>query len=78
VMLEHRSRVALLVLFSLIATASAVAKEPAAAPDAELLEFLGDLDSDDEADEQDDGDWLDFLARTDLERLVGRKAGDKE
>ena len=38
----------------------------AADADDELLEFLGDMD----ADGDEDGEWLDFLARTDIDRVA--------
>jgi hypothetical protein len=44
-----------------------VAAQPAA--DDELLEFLGGADG--ELDE--DGDWLDFLASTDIRKLAGAR-----
>jgi hypothetical protein len=36
-----------------------------AAPDADLLEFLGSVDS-------DDADWHEYLENTDVERVAGR------
>jgi hypothetical protein len=37
-------------------------------PDEELLEFLGGIDE--ISGESPDGDFLDFLARTDIERVT--------
>ena len=49
--------------------ASAPAKPAAdAAPDEDLLEFLGTIDSEDEED-----DWIDYLAQTDIEKVAARK-----
>ena len=38
-------------------------------PDAELLEFLGDIDE--ANDESQDGDFSDFLANNDIDKLEG-------
>ncbi len=42
-----------------------------AEPDEELLEFLGDIDE--VNDESQEEDFSDFLARTDIDKLAGRK-----
>jgi hypothetical protein len=46
-----------------------------AEPDADLLEFLGGIDE--VNDESKEDDFLDFLARADIDRLEGEKANDK-
>jgi hypothetical protein len=53
------------------ATKPAPIKDVAAelAADAELLEFLGGADG----ELEEDGDWLDFLASTDIRKLAGAK-----
>ncbi len=50
------------------ATEKASAPEAAAAPDDQLLEFLGSVESTDE----ESGDWLDFLSRTDIDQVAKR------
>jgi hypothetical protein len=40
-------------------------------PDEDLLEFLGGIDEVNE--DSTDGDFADFLAKTDVDRLAGRK-----
>ncbi|HEY6484163.1 MAG TPA: hypothetical protein VIY54_11630 [Steroidobacteraceae bacterium] len=48
---------------------------PDAAADVELLEFLGSVDSGGDAQSAaDDGSWMDYLARTDINKVA--KAGD--
>lgn len=47
------------------ATAKPEAEEPI---DEDLLEFLGTIDSEDE-----DGDWIDYLTQTDIEKVAARK-----
>lgn len=42
-----------------------------AEPDEELLEFLGGIDE--VNDESQEEDFSDFLARTDIDKLAGRK-----
>jgi hypothetical protein len=48
--------------------------KPAEADD-DLLEFLGGIDE--VNDESQENDFSDFLARTDIDRLEGRKADEK-
>jgi hypothetical protein len=40
-------------------------------PDEDLLEFLGGIDE--VNDDSTDGDFADFLAKTDVDRLAGKK-----
>jgi len=47
--------------------------DPKSEPDAELLEFLGGIDE--VNDDSKDGDFSDFLANTDIERIAA--AGKK-
>ena len=42
-----------------------------AEPDDDLLEFLGGIDE--VNDESQDGDFSEFLARTDIEKLAAKK-----
>ena len=42
-----------------------------AEPDEDLLEFLGGIDE--VNDESQDGDFSDFLARTDIDKLAAKK-----
>ncbi len=42
--------------------------DPAA--DAELLEFLGSVDSVSDSQTADDGSWMDYLARTDIGKVA--------
>lgn len=62
------------VALALLLCASAVAAEPKQADpatDAELLEFLGSVDSG--ADSQtaaDDGSWIEYLSQTDIGKFV--------
>jgi hypothetical protein len=44
------------------------APDAATAPDDQLLEFLGSVESTDE----ESGDWLDFLSRTDIDQVAKR------
>jgi hypothetical protein len=43
------------------------AADDAAAVDDELIEFLGGI-----GDTEDDGDWLDFLTNTDIDKVAKR------
>ena len=45
-------------------------KQPDPAADAELLEFLGSVDSGADSQTADDGSWIDYLAQTDIGKLV--------
>ena len=52
---------------------SAVAENPKQtdpAADAELLEFLGSVDSGADSQTADDGSWIDYLAQTDIGKVV--------
>jgi hypothetical protein len=46
----------------------AAAPEATSAPDDQLLEFLGSVEYTDE----ESGDWLDFLSRTDIDQVAKR------
>jgi hypothetical protein len=49
--------------------ASATAAKPAApSADEELLEFLGSVD------EESDGDWIDYLSKTDISKAAKAKS----
>jgi hypothetical protein len=69
-------RVCLLVTQATLALACGIAcagdpKQADPAADAELLEFLGSVDSG--ADSQttaDDGSWIDYLSQTDISKVV--------
>lgn len=51
------------------ASAPAAASKPTAAPaDDELLEFLGSLD------EESDGEWIDYLLKTDIPQATQAKS----
>jgi hypothetical protein len=75
-----KRRLRLLVTLAVFAPACGIAladnpKATAPATDAELLEFLGSVDSG--ADSQaaaDDGSWIDYLAQTDIGK-VAKTAG---
>ena len=46
-------------------------KAPEPQPDAELLEFLGTVDSTADANSQpDDGSWIEYLAQTDIDKAA--------
>jgi len=54
--------------------------KPKVEPDDDLLEFLGGIDEVNE--ESQDGDFTDFLAKTDIDKVAGDKSkapakGDK-
>jgi hypothetical protein len=46
-----------------------------AEPDDDLLEFLGGIDE--VNDESQEDDFSDFLAKTDIDRLEGRKTNER-
>jgi hypothetical protein len=50
------------------AAEKAAAADAATAPDDQLLEFLGAVETTDE----ESGDWLDFLSRTDIDKVAKR------
>jgi hypothetical protein len=45
-------------------------KQADPAADAELLEFLGSVDSGADSQTADDGSWIDYLAQTDIGKVV--------
>jgi hypothetical protein len=52
---------------------TAVAENPKQADpaaDAELLEFLGSVDSGADSQTADDGSWIDYLSQTDIGKVV--------
>ena len=79
-MLERRVRLLVTQAVLVLWCGSAVAddaKKPDPAADAELLEFLGSVDSG--ADSQataDDGSWIEYLAQTDIGKVAKTKAPD--
>jgi hypothetical protein len=47
---------------------------PQPSPDAEFLEFLGSVDPASDGAQPDDGSWVEYLSRTDINKVV-RPAG---
>jgi hypothetical protein len=45
-------------------------KPPVPATDAELLEFLGSVDSGADSQATDDGSWIDYLSQTDIVKVA--------
>jgi hypothetical protein len=73
------SGIGLLVALSALAlvcdTAAAQDPKKAETPtDADLLEFLGSVDSEADSQAADDGSWIDYLAQTDIGKVA--KAAD--
>jgi hypothetical protein len=61
-----------LVLGSSTGLADDAQNKAAPAPDDDMLEFLGSVDSD--SAQQDDGAWIDYLSQTDIGK-VAKPAG---
>ena len=57
-------------------------KQADPAADAELLEFLGSVDSGADSQTADDGSWIDYLSQTDIGKVVNttdtKDASDKQ
>lgn len=60
----------LAVALGALAIGSSARASESAAPDEELLEFLGSIDAEDAA-------WIDYLMRTDLAKIAKREAVDE-
>jgi hypothetical protein len=75
-LLMPKWRVRLLVTLAVLAPALGTAladspkKTPDPATDAELLEFLGSVDSGADSQAADDGSWIDYLAQTDIGKVA--------
>jgi hypothetical protein len=52
-------------------------KQPDPGADAELLEFLGSVDSGADSQAADDGTWIDYLSQTDIGK-VAKTANQKD
>jgi hypothetical protein len=71
--MQHRSVRLLLALAALPygwGTAAADDSKPPDPADADLLEFLGTVDSGADSQAADDGSWIDYLSQTDIGKVA--------